>query len=104
MGVLAWLFRFVVFLVILGFALSNTDIVKLRFFATDLSWSMPLVVHLLLFFVAGVVLGLLAVVPAWYRGKRNISRLEKETRKLQEQAKQMAAPLSSPCADLPRSV
>jgi lipopolysaccharide assembly protein A len=104
MGVLAWLFRIAVFLIILGFALSNTEIVKLKFFATDLSWSMPLVVHLLLFFVAGVVLGLLAVLPAWYRGKRNIGRLEKEGRKLQEQAKQMAGPTTSPSADLPRSV
>jgi lipopolysaccharide assembly protein A len=104
MKFLTWLFRLAIFLVILGFALSNTEAVKLKFFATDLSWSMPLVVHLLLFFAAGVVLGLLAVVPAWYKGKRNISRLEKEARKLQIEAKQMAAPIAPPSADLPRSL
>ncbi len=104
MGFITWVFRLLVFVVILGFALSNTDPVKLKFFATDLSWSMPLVVHLLLFFVSGVVLGLLAVLPSWYKGRRNISKLEKETRKLQEQAKQMANLPSSTSADLPRSV
>jgi lipopolysaccharide assembly protein A len=104
MAFFTWLFRLVLFLIILGFALSNTEPVKLKFFFTDLSWSMPLVVHLLLFFAAGILLGLLAVVPSWYKGKRNISKLEKENRKLVTDAKQLATPVAVPSADLPRSL
>lgn len=80
MRVLAWIFRALLFLAALGFALTNTGITELRFFGVDLVWRAPLVVFLLVFFVAGAALGLLGLVPTLYRQRREIGRLRKEVR------------------------
>lgn len=80
MRLLSWIFRTLLFLAALGFALSNTRITELRFFGVDFVWSAPLVIFLLAFFAAGVVLGLLAVVPTLYRQRREIGRLRRELR------------------------
>lgn len=80
MRFLAWLFNFALFVVALGFALSNTDSVELHFLVGKLSWHAPLVVFLLIFLIAGVVLGLLAATPSLFRQRREISRLRKAMR------------------------
>jgi uncharacterized integral membrane protein len=66
MRVVAWIFNLLLFLVALGFALSNTTVTELRFFlfGDDVAWRAPLVIFLLLFFVAGAVVGLLAAFPS----------------------------------------
>ncbi len=80
MRVVTWLFNLILFLLALGFALSNTGSVELRFMFGDLAWRAPLVVFLLVFLLAGVVLGLLAAVPSLYRQRREIARLGTELR------------------------
>jgi uncharacterized integral membrane protein len=80
MRIVSWVFNFLLFLIALGFALSNTEPVDLRFLIGDLSWSAPLVIFLLVFFAAGVVIGLLAAVPAMFRQRREIARLGRELR------------------------
>ena len=80
MRIFWWLFNFLLFLVALGFALANTAPVDLRFFVGDLSWRAPLVIFLLIFFAAGVMVGLLAAVPSWFRQRREIARLQRELR------------------------
>ena len=80
MRVVTWLFNLTLFLLALGFALSNTASVELRFLLGDLVWRAPLVVFLLIFLAAGVVLGLLAAVPSLFRHRREIARLTKELR------------------------
>lgn len=80
MRVLAWIFRTILFLAALGFALTNTGVTELRFFGLDLVWRAPLVVFLLVFFVAGAALGLLGVVPTLFRQRREIGRLRREVR------------------------
>lgn len=82
MRVLTAIFNLLLFLVALGFALSNTSVTELRFFlfGNDAVWRAPLVIFLLMFFVAGAVVGLLAAIPAFFRNKREISRLRKELR------------------------
>ncbi len=75
-----WLFNLALFVAALGFALSNTDSVELRFLVGQLSWHAPLVVFLLVFLIAGVVLGLLAAVPSLFRQRREIARLTKALR------------------------
>jgi lipopolysaccharide assembly protein A len=87
MTIISWLIRIALFIVMLGFAISNIEPVVLRFFGSNLEWRAPLVVHLLVFFAAGAALGLLAVIPSWYRGRRNIAKLEKELKKSQLAAK-----------------
>jgi lipopolysaccharide assembly protein A len=99
MSIISWFFWAVMFLVMLGFALSNTTTATLRFFGSNLEWSAPIVVHLLVFFISGVAFGLLAVVPAWYKGRRNISKLEREVRQAKSEVK---APPIAPTVDVPR--
>lgn len=98
MRLLSWLFRTALFLLALGFALSNTRITELRFFGIDFVWSAPLVIFLLAFFAAGVLLGLLAVVPTLYRQRREIGRLRREARTT---AKAASASPAMPPPDVP---
>ncbi len=79
MRLVSWIFRAFLFLVALGFALTNQDIATLRFFgASNFEWRAPMVIFLLVFFAAGTVLGLIAVVPTLFRQRREISRLRKQ--------------------------
>ncbi|MCL4746297.1 MAG: DUF1049 domain-containing protein [Burkholderiaceae bacterium] len=100
MRVVAWLFRAVLFLVALGFALSNTGITELRFFGLEIVWRAPLVVFLLAFLVAGAALGLLGVVPSLFRQRREIGRLRREIRIAAKTAANNAPPPPPP--DVPR--
>ncbi len=94
MRVVAWIFNLLLFLVALGFALSNTAVTELRFFlfGDDLAWRAPLVIFLLLFFVAGAVVGLLAAFPSFFRNRRELSRLRRELR-LREAREHEPAPV-----------
>ena len=78
MRVIWWLFYIVLFVVALGFALANPEITELRFFAGDFVWRAPLVVFLLAFFAIGIVVGLMAALPALFRARREAARLNRE--------------------------
>jgi lipopolysaccharide assembly protein A len=93
MRILSWIFYLLIFVLALGFALSNTGEAELSFPAGGYSWRAPLVVFLLVFLAAGVVIGLLAAVPALFRQRREISRLNRELRR--------AASAAAPAAPLP---
>ena len=82
MRIISWIFYLILFVGALGFALSNTEPVDLRFFAGQGAWRAPLVVFLLSFLGAGVVIGLLACVPTFFRQRREIARLRKEIKVL----------------------
>lgn len=77
MRVLLWLLRLMLFALLLGFAVKNSNPVLLRFFF-DLGWQLPLVVVLLLFFAAGAALGVTAVLASYLRQRREIARLRRE--------------------------
>ncbi|MBU6270701.1 MAG: DUF1049 domain-containing protein [Betaproteobacteria bacterium] len=78
MTLIAWTARVLLFLVALGFALSNTGVVELRFFGIDAEWRAPLVIFLLGFFAAGTALGIVGVVPTLFRQRREIGRLRRD--------------------------
>jgi len=78
---LAWVFRMGLFLLLLAFALKNTDAVTLRFFL-DRSWQVPLNLLLLGFLVLGAALGLLAAMSRVFRERREIVALRRELRAL----------------------
>jgi lipopolysaccharide assembly protein A len=79
MQLLTWLFRLGLFLVMMGFALSNTDTATLRFFGIpEFEWRAPLVLFLLLFFAAGALIGVIATMPMVIRQRRSIGRLRRE--------------------------
>jgi len=76
MQVLVWLFRFAIVLVLVWFAVKNAQPVTLHGLP-DQTWQAPLVFVLLVVFVAGVVIGLLAWLPTVVRQRRELSRLRR---------------------------
>jgi uncharacterized integral membrane protein len=77
MRYLIWLLRAILFLLLLGFALKNDQLVTLRYFF-GYEWQTSLVVVLLCFFTTGVVIGLLAMVGMLYRQRRELSSAKRE--------------------------
>ncbi len=77
MRVLVWLLRLMLFVLLLGFAVKNSNPVTLRFFF-DLAWQLPLVAVLLIFFAAGTAVGVSAVLFSYLRQRREIARLRRE--------------------------
>ena len=62
MRILSWFLRLIVFLLLFGLALNNLEPVTLHLlFGTE--WRTPMIVLLLVVFVLGAVLGVLALLP-----------------------------------------
>lgn len=78
---LSWSLRAVLFLLLLLFALKNTELVPLRFFFFEV-WQVPLVLLLLIFFAFGAALGVLACMTRLLRERREIIALKKDVRRL----------------------
>jgi lipopolysaccharide assembly protein A len=81
----------ILFIVFFGFALKNTQEAALRFFF-DYEVHAPLVLLLLAFFVAGAVLGVLAMMPTMFRHRRNLAASKKtiETMEKEQEAQRLA--------------
>jgi len=77
MRYLIWSLRAVLFLLLLGFALKNDQLVTLRYFF-GYEWQTSLVVVLLCFFTVGVVIGLLAMLGMLYRQRRELAAARRE--------------------------
>lgn len=76
MRTLTWLLRAGVFVLLLGFALSNVEPVTLQFFGIpQFAWRAPLVLILLAVFCSGALLGVLAAMPMVLRRNRELARL-----------------------------
>ena len=71
---LIWIFRAAAFVLLLGFAIKNSGIVTLNFFF-GLSWALPLVFVMLLFFVAGAAVGLVGTFATVLAQRRELARL-----------------------------
>ncbi len=69
MRALVWLLRALVFFTLFAFALNNQqDAVVHWFFGVE--WRAPMVIVVLAAFGAGCVVGVLAMVPGWWRHRR----------------------------------
>jgi uncharacterized integral membrane protein len=69
MRLLVWAFRALVFFTLFAFALNNEQPAVLHgFFGTQ--WRAPMVIIVLVAFGAGAALGVLAMVPGWWRHRR----------------------------------
>jgi putative membrane protein len=66
----------VLFVLFFGFALKNDQEVTLHYFF-GYEQKAPLVIMLLVFFVSGAVLGILAMVPMVFRHRRDLTRHKK---------------------------
>ena len=97
MRFVSWVLRIAIFAAVLLFAVANNGTnVELNLGFEKVR--QPEVLFLLIFFVAGVVTGLLSVVPALYRRRREIGRLKKEIRVSAMTAENAA---SAPNPDVP---
>lgn len=75
----SWLLRLVLFALLLGFAVRNSQVVTLNYYL-GYQWQAPLVLLVFLFFFAGVVIGAAANLRTVFRQKRAIAALKKELR------------------------
>ncbi len=77
MKYLSWLLRGVLFVVLLGFAVKNDQPVTLRFFF-GYEWNTSLVVLLLCFFALGAGIGILSMMGAVFRQRRELAAVKRE--------------------------
>jgi len=66
---LGWLLKAAVFFTLFAFALNNQDEVAVRFFFGQ-QWQAPLVLVVLIAFTIGLGLGVMFMVPRWWRNRR----------------------------------
>jgi len=92
MRTLTWLFRAFLFILLLGFAVKNDQPVTLHYYF-GYEWQTSLVVVLLVFFMTGVVVGLIAMLVSVLKHRQEISSLKRELqlqRKLAEAGETLA--------------
>lgn len=77
MRALLWIVRLILFVLLLGFAVKNSDPVSLHFFFDSL-WQAPLVIVILAFFAAGAALGALSLLGTIFQLRRDLSRARRE--------------------------
>lgn len=79
MRYLNWVLRAVLFVALLGFAVKNDQPVTLRYFF-GYEWQSSLVIVVLVFFAAGAVVGVLAMLGNVLQQRREIARLKRDVR------------------------
>lgn len=79
MRYLLWLLKFVLFVLILSFAVKNTDMVWVRYYL-GYEWQAPLVLVLLVFFCLGAAVGIVASLAHLFGQRREIVALKRELR------------------------
>ncbi|MGH8750310.1 MAG: LapA family protein, partial [Burkholderiales bacterium] len=83
MRTLSWFLKFILFVLLLSFAVKNTETTVLHYYL-GYEWQAPLVVILLVFFGAGAALGVAACLSHVFRQRREILSLKRELRQKQE--------------------
>jgi uncharacterized integral membrane protein len=69
LALLQTLFKTAIFFILFAFALNNQDDVTVRFFFGT-HWQSPLVLVLLVAFALGLLVGVMAMVPRWWRERK----------------------------------
>lgn len=68
-----WLLKAAIFFTLFAFALNNQHDATVRFFFGR-QWTAPLVLVVLSAFALGLVIGVLGMVPRWWRHRRDASQ------------------------------
>jgi uncharacterized integral membrane protein len=76
MQALVWILRLFIVLVLVWFAVKNSQEIVLNGFP-DQQWKAPLIFVMLVAFVAGVVIGLTAWIPTVMRQRRELAKLKR---------------------------
>ena len=74
MRLFVWLFRAFIFFTLFAFALNNQHIATVRWFF-GVEWNAPLVIIVLAAFAGGCAIGVLAMLPAWWKHRRVARRV-----------------------------
>ena len=74
MRVMFWALRLFLFFTLFAFALNNEQAVVVHWFF-GAQWTAPMVIVVLVAFASGTALGVLAMVPTWWRHRRVARRL-----------------------------
>ena len=90
MRLLVWLFRAFLFFTLFAFALNNQQTAVVHWFF-GVEWRTPMVIIVLVAFAAGCALGVLTMLPSWWRRRRMGLR----------QAPSAAAPAAAPTSTPP---
>lgn len=92
MRYLLLLLKFTLFVLVLAFAVKNTDPVTVRYYFGG-EWQTPLVFVLLLAFCVGIAAGLFAGLSQLIRQRREIAALKRELRQKPQGGAEGAAQL-----------
>src|SRR5690625_7985122 len=87
MRIIVWILRIVVFLVVLAFAIKNTASVPVHFFGDVVLENVPLIIVMLVAFIAGLILGLLIMLLGSMRKQRELNGFNGEVAHLEERLK-----------------
>ena len=79
MRYLSWILRLLLFVLLFGFALKNSDPVSVRFYLGS-QWDASLALVVLVFFGIGAAAGVIACFAYIYRQRSEILQLRKELR------------------------
>jgi uncharacterized integral membrane protein len=97
MRVFIWLLRAFVFFALFAFALNNQHNAVINgFFGTQ--WHAPMVIVVLAAFAAGSAIGVIAMVPGWWRHRRGARR------NAPAPASPPPTPAANPAAQAPREM
>ena len=93
---LKWLVNGAIFFTLFAFALNNQQDATVHFFFGT-QWRSPMVLIVLVAFAAGLVVGVLGMVPRWWKHRSAVARNRKSAQKAAQQmapegAQQMAQP------------
>lgn len=75
MWLLKWILKAAIFFALFAFALNNQQDATVHFFFGT-EWRTPLVLVVLAAFAAGLVAGVLAMVPRWWKQRSAASRAQ----------------------------
>jgi putative membrane protein len=81
MSYLLWILRFALFVLVLAFAVKNTEPVTVHYYFGG-QWQSPLIFVLLVVFCAGIALGLAAALGPMLRQRREVAELTRRLRDL----------------------
>jgi len=82
MWLLQWTLKAAIFFTLFAFALNNQEDILVHFFF-GASWSAPLIVVVLSVFVLGVAVGVMGMLPRWWK----LRRLAKTTAAISKETK-----------------
>jgi lipopolysaccharide assembly protein A len=74
MRLFVWLFRAFIFFTLFAFALNNQQNATVRWFF-GIEWHAPMVIVVLAAFAGGCAIGVLAMLPSWWKHRRVAKRV-----------------------------